>query len=808
MSKIYFVSDCNSLQPAQPADALPNYFAVWLSPDKSFLDLAREKGCENAGEAHFIIEFEVNGKTTSMPIKFGLPAKGWTSYGYPAWIRENNYAQEMGQTLYGATANASLSDHQRKAAEAAYKGIGSKENYFFLYFLHENLQQGGYNKLAVRWYARDLSQPAAAVAGALIAESDIEYGAGASSKAVDTPAATSNESAKVADEILNKASISLIGDLQNLSSLQNGDTFDNSLLIQFTADQPLQLLARELGSEAAGEAHFILSLSVNGETVHVPLKYGTPIKSFKSCAYLAFSLNDQAAQIIYQLSSGNMLGDDDKKAFTVASQTVGRNENLLFQDLLSRRLQVGDNDITVRLSPRDLQRNTEVAPQSRAVAEHKTVLKYDLPAHLKKLLSPEQIEQLDAEATACLAAEKFDEARAIYDRILDGLGEEKYGSPHISYRNKYARVNQVEKELNWARERAEAAEAQRLKEEQEARERAEKEAAERQHVIDNLYVLPREEELGITSPLHEKYLNKIVFAKQVINKDSSEADLSEHFTLHDTIYAKAFLPKSLNNYFNDIGYEYSRRDIVMTYKVANYDKSKMPFWKEQTEIQPYQSGKGNTAIDISILPDSSEFKVDSRVRFDNTDAAPAYADHIKKMLYNLYFLPIGTHQIELDFYINVPADEHDRGYHTRRWRTQFGERFQLAKGTFTVVVDAEGKKALGERIAAHQPPIVQYLPEVEADIMRLLANWKLSDDMTYEILKISTSSDWAYEREGILNLIVSRVIYCDVFVQYSNGYRAMYSSTFRQEHLGNGNFSATRITGSSFYDLLSNESKI
>jgi hypothetical protein len=92
--------------------------------------------------------------------------------------------------------------------------------------------------------------------------------------------------------------------------------------------------------------------------------------------------------------------------------------------------------------------------------------------------------------------------------------------------------------------------------------------------------------------------------------------------------------------------------------------------------------------------------------------------------------------------------------------------------------------------------------------MRLLANWKLSDDMTYEILKISTSSDWAYEREGILNLIVSRVIYCDVFVQYSNGYRAMYSSTFRQEHLGNGNFSATRITGSSFYDLLSNESKI
>jgi len=805
MSKIYFVSDCNSLQPAQPADTMPNYFAVWLSPDKSFLDLAREKGCENAGEAHFVLEFEVNGKTTAMPVKFGLPAKGWTSYGYAAWMRENNFAQEMAQTLYGATANPSLSEHQRKAAEAAYKGIGSNENYFFLYFLHENLQQGGYNKIAIRWYARDLSQPAAPVAGALIAESNIEYGAGASSKAVATPDATTNAAEKPADEILNKASISLIGDLENLSALQSGDTFNNALIIQFTADQQLQLLARELGSEAAGEAHFVLSLTVNGETAHAPLRYGTPIKSYKSCAYLAFSQDDQAARILQQLSAGNMLGDDDKKAFTVAYQTVGRNENILFQDLLERRLQIGDNDITVRLSPRDLQRNTEVAPQQRAAAQYKATLKYELPAHLQKLLSPEQIAALDAEAAACVAAEKFDEARAIYDRITEGLGEEKYGSPHKSYRDKYANVNQTERELNWKRERDAATEAQRIQTEQAARERAEKEAAERQHVIDNLYKLPREQDLGITSDLHQKYLNKIVFSKKAISTASTEADLCNSFTLHDTIYAKAFLPKSLNNYFNDIGYEYSRRDIVLTYKVANYDKNAMPFWEDTTEVTSSQYS--NTALNISISPDSSEFEVSSSVRFSTTDAAPAYINYIKKMLYNLYFLPVGTHQIELHFYIDVPADEHDRGYHTRRWRTQFGDRFELGKGTFTVVVDAEGKKALGERIAAHQPPIVQYLPEVETEMMRLLSNYRLTDHFQYKILKLSTASDWTYEREGILNLIVARVIACDIYVQYSSGYIATYSSTFRQEHLGNGNFSALRIYSSRFYDLISNESR-
>lgn len=803
MSKIYFFNDYNNLTPTQSAETIPAHFAIWLAPDKSFLELAREKGCENAGEAHFIIQFEVNGKKKEMPVKFGLPAKGWTAYGYPAWMRDNNDAQAMGQALFNSSQNSSLGEHQRKAAEAAARAIGSNDHYFFLYFLHENLLPNGHNKIAVRWFTRDLTQ-SAPTAGTLIAESEIEFGAGASqnasveNSAVEAAAAAAPKE----DEILNKGTLSLIGDLAQLGSLQNGDSFSDALLLHFTTDQPLQNLARELSCEAAGEAHFILSITVNGQTANAPLRYGSPIKNFKGAAYLLFNHTDAPQKQINQLATGNVLGADDKNAFLVASQGIGRAENVLFKKLFEANLVVGENEIVIRLSPRDLQKSAELLPQGRAIAESRLTINYALPAHLAKLLSAEQIAALDAQAESLVNAQQFDDAHAIYDQILDGLAEEKYGSPHIGFRSKHARVSQIERDLNWENERIASAEASRIAEEKAAEEKAAKEKAEREHVIANLYVVPIEEDLGIASPFHQANLNKILFSKTTLSPQN-ESEVSNSFTLADDIYAVAFLEKSLNNYFNAIGYEYSNKKVFIDLKIQGVDAASLPYWKSKLEV--FSSGK-RTALQVPVSPSNAYFQSKSSgwldVKHDTFDS------EIHAMLYNLYTLPLGNYQIDFDMYLLVPEDEHDRGIHTRLWKTTFGERIQLGKGSLNLQVDAAGKAVLGKKIA--MPPVVikTFMPELEADILRILEHTKFDDRTDYELLDIATSTEWTYERDPIWKHITHRVASANIYVAYSNGYHGIYYCTFRQEHLGNNNFSPTKLASTSFTNLMSNESEV
>jgi len=277
--------------------------------------------------------------------------------------------------------------------------------------------------------------------------------------------------------------------------------------------------------------------------------------------------------------------------------------------------------------------------------------------------------------------------------------------------------------------------------------------------------------------------------------------------LSDTIYGKAFTEKSLHNFLNDIGYEYSAKGFYINIHIEGCDASKLPFWESKLEVNLYEDHKPKTIFDVAISPSLEHLEVRDNCGFFTRNGYQPISSVKTFSLYNLYYLPVGTYRITLDLYLEVPQDEHDRGIHTRLWRTKFGERIDIAKGGFTLRVDEAGREALGKRLAIKRQ-LRHSMPEVEADIMRLITSQKIVDRFESRVLALDTSSDWSYERDKIWNHVISRSVGCDVFVEYDNGARAIYYTTFKQEHLGNGNFSPTKWASTRFHDLYTKESII
>lgn len=86
---------------------------------------------------------------------------------------------------------------------------------------------------------------------------------------------------------------------------------------------------------------------------------------------------------------------------------------------------------------------------------------------------------------------------------------------------------------------------------------------------------------GITGPLHQKYVGKIVFSKSVIKKEeTNEASFVKEFSIKEDIFFRVYMKESIYNALCDSGYSTSYLDRDSEFYISIELDSETPFGRD------------------------------------------------------------------------------------------------------------------------------------------------------------------------------------------------------------------------------------
>lgn len=269
----------------------------------------------------------------------------------------------------------------------------------------------------------------------------------------------------------------------------------------------------------------------------------------------------------------------------------------------------------------------------------------------------------------------------------------------------------------------------------------------------------------VTSPSHEKYMNKVVFASKnlSLNKGQEiESDFGTEFNIDDLIYFRVYLDNTLTNYLSPLVKE--SNDVISKNSTFRLD-----FYIDNVLVEDLTSS--NIPLN-TFTPEEkatwTTFKGAFKSEYEKEDMVGknVFKELIRKQESKL---TPGKHQLKMEvspIYID-PVDP-----------TKNSKGSVIATGNITIIAK--------EVIIDPYDPIV-CIPKSnmnDAALETKIANYYLKKFKTTSDVVRTQSSDWAIEKNKYTGLIVRRKI--DVYIGYKSAEGVCYKvlKGVSQEYLG------------------------
>jgi hypothetical protein len=293
--------------------------------------------------------------------------------------------------------------------------------------------------------------------------------------------------------------------------------------------------------------------------------------------------------------------------------------------------------------------------------------------------------------------------------------------------------------------------------------------------------LPEE---GMSSPMHTKYVDKIVWANKRISKTSAtDADLKTTFTQDDNIYGRIYLSKAIANYpmykfkavtkgvdtkvnDNPIVNKDLRGTMKLTY-IFYVDGETTPWYRYSAEVESLNPATGTCQI---------------LFKKDNADEAGPTPPALTSALNDL---AMGSHKVKVDVW--------GGSY----WITGDVERTlnPLVSGEFTLNITKKASygKTFESVVAARKEPTLE--PK-----MLQLANAEAPKDASWDCKKFTKlkiiDADWDYEKNGF-GVVLKRTINAALFGVLPNGTCSYTEVAYEQTCISAGKYTEPKIVGNS-----------
>lgn len=294
--------------------------------------------------------------------------------------------------------------------------------------------------------------------------------------------------------------------------------------------------------------------------------------------------------------------------------------------------------------------------------------------------------------------------------------------------------------------------------------------------------LPEE---GMSSPMHTKYLDKIVWANKRISKTAAvESDFKTAFTQDDNIYGRIYLSKAIANYpmykfkASAKGSETKVNDTPVTNKdlrgsmkltyVFYVDGSTTPWYKYSAEVDALNPATGTCQI---------------LFKKDKGDEAGPTPDALTSAINDL---AVGSHKVKIDVwggsYWVIGDFEHTLT--------------PLVSGEFTLNITKKASygKTFDGVVAARKEPALE--PK-----MLQLANAEAPKDASWDCKKFTKikviDADWEYEKNSMTGVIIKRTINAALFGVLPSGTCSYTEVNYEQTFISAGKYTEPKIVANS-----------
>jgi hypothetical protein len=263
---------------------------------------------------------------------------------------------------------------------------------------------------------------------------------------------------------------------------------------------------------------------------------------------------------------------------------------------------------------------------------------------------------------------------------------------------------------------------------------------------------------GITSPIHEKYVRKLVFSSTPFeNGVENESEFKNEFTSNDNIYIRAYMPHSVMNhpvFAYQKGGESPKKNIYGEY-----------YYKVTIDGAPLLNENYEFAED-QVSGDQDELTVLSSAFLP----APSTIERDHYLLDALNNLALGDHVVKLEMHTS------SGGYDSRE---------PLCTGEFIYKKTGNEEISVGKSWSQFNAGMKD--ENLEAQMLEMMKKFAQREGWNAEIggVKI-VDSDWNMERNEITGIILDRWVAVNVYIKYNDGVCQVRRFIFQQNHNGNG----------------------
>ena len=262
---------------------------------------------------------------------------------------------------------------------------------------------------------------------------------------------------------------------------------------------------------------------------------------------------------------------------------------------------------------------------------------------------------------------------------------------------------------------------------------------------------------GITSPIHQKYLNQIVLATQPILLDNiNEASFKKKFNVGETIYGRIFLPKGVNTY------------QVFDTQSGNGDEN---FFFDGTSIMYFVLKVDDSLVfgTNGVIGTANLPQVDGK--FLTTFQVPIFQSeerggNSQNLVNVLNKLSNGEHKAKIEVWGGMFTVKETK-------EPLASAEFVLVKGTSSASV--------GRKFSSLQAGMVN--PELEAKMLKATQARAKAEGWSETHTKVKIESKaWTVVRNELTGVILYRMIGAWVYATWPDGHCTYQSFEFKQRH--------------------------
>lgn len=253
---------------------------------------------------------------------------------------------------------------------------------------------------------------------------------------------------------------------------------------------------------------------------------------------------------------------------------------------------------------------------------------------------------------------------------------------------------------------------------------------------------------GITSPLHKKYMGKMVFANSVLPlkfNGENESGFLTKFKLGDPIFYRIYMDNSLFNYANKLSPGQKREDINSK---GGY---KIKFYLDNTEVYFADACEGTSGFLAKEQEAMTTFKGALNNPKEKAIGEIAFNEFVAKAIEKL---TIGDHLIKVEMYPTVSFPKMTVGS-------------VVATGEFTLTIASDSFIPYDP---ANCLPKAQMADKVVEE--NILKAFKAQGWQERPAIVRIVDANWTIVRHEVSGVIIKRTI--DAIVASTNGYKCQY----------------------------------